>query len=172
MQFGECTAQSASVKCPRCSHHSIHVFVRSLGSPQIFPGDTSGTIRLLCLLAPFPPVLTCSPNQSFKRHGPSMESSFHTSSFVFIILQKYVPKNEFFPQVTSLPLWCPKPLSPGCGREIQRLSYLGAFFSLSVFSEDDVSHHFHFSALIALQQCKSYTSACDTFTQMTKTTQQ
>lgn len=42
-------------------------------------------------------------------------------------------------QVTSLPLWCPKPLSPGCGREVQRLSYLGAFFSLSVFAEDDVS---------------------------------
>uniref|UniRef100_A0AAQ5ZKS0 Ubiquitin conjugation factor E4 B n=1 Tax=Amphiprion ocellaris TaxID=80972 RepID=A0AAQ5ZKS0_AMPOC len=39
--------------------------------------------------------------------------------------------------VTSLPLWCPKPLSPGCGREIQRLSYLGAFFGLSVFAEDD-----------------------------------
>lgn len=42
-------------------------------------------------------------------------------------------------QVTSLPLWCPQPLSPGCGREIQRLSYVGAFFSLSVFAEDDVS---------------------------------
>lgn len=42
-------------------------------------------------------------------------------------------------QATSLPLWCPKPLSPGCGREIQRLSYVGAFFSLSVFAEDDVS---------------------------------
>ena len=42
-------------------------------------------------------------------------------------------------QATLLPLWCPKPLSPGCGREIQRLSYLGAFFSLSVFAEDDVS---------------------------------
>ncbi|XP_035512307.1 ubiquitin conjugation factor E4 B isoform X2 [Morone saxatilis] len=40
-------------------------------------------------------------------------------------------------QRPSLPLWCPKPLSPGCGREIQRLSYLGAFFSLSVFAEDD-----------------------------------
>jgi len=43
-------------------------------------------------------------------------------------------------QVTSLPLWCPKPLSPGCGREIQRLSYMGAFLSLSVFAEDDVSY--------------------------------
>lgn len=44
-----------------------------------------------------------------------------------------------FIQVTSLPLWCPDPLSPGAGREIQRLSFLGAFFSLSVFAEDDVS---------------------------------
>ncbi|MCI4387284.1 hypothetical protein PGIGA_G00072320 [Pangasianodon gigas] len=39
--------------------------------------------------------------------------------------------------ITSLPLWCPDPLSPGAGREIQRLSFLGAFFSLSVFAEDD-----------------------------------
>ncbi|XP_058265494.1 ubiquitin conjugation factor E4 B isoform X2 [Hemibagrus wyckioides] len=39
--------------------------------------------------------------------------------------------------ITSLPLWCPEPLSPGAGREIQRLSFLGAFFSLSVFAEDD-----------------------------------
>ncbi|XP_063524137.1 ubiquitin conjugation factor E4 B isoform X3 [Pongo pygmaeus] len=40
--------------------------------------------------------------------------------------------------VASLPLWLPKSLSPGCGRELQRLSYLGAFFSFSVFAEDDV----------------------------------
>ncbi|XP_008567043.1 PREDICTED: ubiquitin conjugation factor E4 B isoform X2 [Galeopterus variegatus] len=40
--------------------------------------------------------------------------------------------------VASLPLWLPKPLSPGSGRELQRLSYLGAFFSFSVFAEDDV----------------------------------
>ncbi|KAM7126953.1 LOW QUALITY PROTEIN: ubiquitin conjugation factor E4 B-like [Molossus nigricans] len=39
--------------------------------------------------------------------------------------------------VTSLPLWLPKSLSPGSGRELQRLSYLGAFFSFSVFTEDD-----------------------------------
>ncbi|XP_026776747.1 ubiquitin conjugation factor E4 B isoform X2 [Pangasianodon hypophthalmus] len=39
--------------------------------------------------------------------------------------------------ITSLPLWCPDPLSPGAGREIQRLSFLGTFFSLSVFAEDD-----------------------------------
>ncbi|CAB1329719.1 unnamed protein product [Coregonus sp. 'balchen'] len=39
--------------------------------------------------------------------------------------------------MTSLPLWCPKSLSPGTGREVQRLSFLGAFFSLSVFAEDD-----------------------------------
>nr|KAF6472833.1 ubiquitination factor E4B [Molossus molossus] len=39
--------------------------------------------------------------------------------------------------VASLPLWLPKSLSPGSGRELQRLSYLGAFFSFSVFTEDD-----------------------------------
>nr|XP_053775922.1 ubiquitin conjugation factor E4 B isoform X2 [Desmodus rotundus] len=39
--------------------------------------------------------------------------------------------------VASLPLWLPKSLSPGSGRELQRLSYLGAFFSFSVFAEDD-----------------------------------
>uniref|UniRef100_A0A8C8C7X8 Ubiquitin conjugation factor E4 B n=1 Tax=Oncorhynchus tshawytscha TaxID=74940 RepID=A0A8C8C7X8_ONCTS len=39
--------------------------------------------------------------------------------------------------MTSLPLWCPKSLGPGMGREVQRLSFLGAFFSLSVFAEDD-----------------------------------
>ncbi|XP_063292680.1 ubiquitin conjugation factor E4 B isoform X3 [Pelobates fuscus] len=39
--------------------------------------------------------------------------------------------------ITSLPFWLPKPLSPATGRELQRLSYLGSFFSLSVFAEDD-----------------------------------
>ncbi|XP_028016797.2 ubiquitin conjugation factor E4 B isoform X2 [Eptesicus fuscus] len=39
--------------------------------------------------------------------------------------------------VASLPLWLPKSLSPGSGRELQRLSYLGSFFSFSVFAEDD-----------------------------------
>ncbi|KAG9482479.1 hypothetical protein GDO78_011259 [Eleutherodactylus coqui] len=39
--------------------------------------------------------------------------------------------------MASLPLWLPKPLSPATGRELQRLSYLGSFFSLSVFAEDD-----------------------------------
>nr|XP_004657717.1 ubiquitin conjugation factor E4 B isoform X4 [Jaculus jaculus] len=39
--------------------------------------------------------------------------------------------------VASLPLWLPKSLSPGSGRELQRLSYLGPFFSFSVFAEDD-----------------------------------
>ncbi|XP_049631238.1 ubiquitin conjugation factor E4 B isoform X2 [Suncus etruscus] len=39
--------------------------------------------------------------------------------------------------VASLPLWLPKSLSPGSGRELQRLSYLGDFFSFSVFAEDD-----------------------------------
>ncbi|XP_072888318.1 ubiquitin conjugation factor E4 B isoform X2 [Hemitrygon akajei] len=39
--------------------------------------------------------------------------------------------------VISLPLFLPDPLSQGSGRELQRLSFLGACFSLSVFAEDD-----------------------------------
>ncbi|KAM8926937.1 ubiquitin conjugation factor E4 B [Pelodytes ibericus] len=39
--------------------------------------------------------------------------------------------------IVSLPFWLPKPLSPATGRELQRLSFLGSFFSLSVFAEDD-----------------------------------
>ncbi|KAG8568373.1 hypothetical protein GDO81_013972 [Engystomops pustulosus] len=47
--------------------------------------------------------------------------------------------------MASLPLWLPKSLSPASGRELQCLSYLGSFFSLSVFAEDDnkvVEKHF------------------------------
>ena len=53
-----------------------------------------------------------------------------------------------FAQVASLPLWLPKSLSPGSGRELQRLSYLGAFFSFSVFAEDDVSTEALFAWLL------------------------
>uniref|UniRef100_A0A8C5NH33 Ubiquitin conjugation factor E4 B n=1 Tax=Gouania willdenowi TaxID=441366 RepID=A0A8C5NH33_GOUWI len=74
--------------------------------------------------------LTCAVKEcSFDSDNfkfPLMFNIFHLSLCVVSFLQ-----------ITSLPLWCPKPLSPGCGREIQRLSYLGAFFSLSVFAEDD-----------------------------------
>uniref|UniRef100_A0A8C5PHJ0 Ubiquitin conjugation factor E4 B n=1 Tax=Leptobrachium leishanense TaxID=445787 RepID=A0A8C5PHJ0_9ANUR len=39
--------------------------------------------------------------------------------------------------MVSLPFWLPKSLSPATGRELQRLTFLGSFFSLSVFAEDD-----------------------------------
>uniref|UniRef100_A0A4W3HNT2 Ubiquitin conjugation factor E4 B n=1 Tax=Callorhinchus milii TaxID=7868 RepID=A0A4W3HNT2_CALMI len=39
--------------------------------------------------------------------------------------------------VASLPLFLPDSLSQGTGRELQKLSVLGSFFSLSVFAEDD-----------------------------------
>ncbi|XP_019743552.1 ubiquitin conjugation factor E4 B isoform X3 [Hippocampus comes] len=73
------------------------------------------------------------------------ECSFDSDNFKFPLMAlaelceiKFGKTHPVCSLVTSLPLWCPKPLSPGCGREIQRLSYLGAFFSLSVFSEDDI----------------------------------
>uniref|UniRef100_A0A3Q3LLL9 Ubiquitin conjugation factor E4 B n=1 Tax=Mastacembelus armatus TaxID=205130 RepID=A0A3Q3LLL9_9TELE len=80
-------------------------------------------------------------------HGLALavkECSFDSDNFKFPLMAlaelceiKFGKTHPVCNLVTSLPLWCPKPLSPGCGREIQRLSYLGAFLSLSVFAEDD-----------------------------------
>ncbi|XP_028264851.1 ubiquitin conjugation factor E4 B isoform X2 [Parambassis ranga] len=80
-------------------------------------------------------------------HGLALavkECSFDSDNFKFPLMAlaelceiKFGKSHPVCNLLTSLPLWCPKPLSPGCGREIQRLSYLGAFFSLSVFAEDD-----------------------------------
>nr|XP_057939431.1 ubiquitin conjugation factor E4 B isoform X2 [Doryrhamphus excisus] len=80
-------------------------------------------------------------------HGLALavkECSFDSDNFKYPLMAlaelceiKFGKTHPMCSLVTSLPLWCPKPLSPGCGREIQRLSYLGAFFSLSVFAEDD-----------------------------------
>ncbi|XP_017342388.1 ubiquitin conjugation factor E4 B isoform X2 [Ictalurus punctatus] len=72
------------------------------------------------------------------------ECSFDSDNFKYPLMAlselceiKFVKTHPVCTLVTSLPLWCPDPLSPGAGREIQRLSFLGAFFSLSVFAEDD-----------------------------------
>ncbi|XP_061832813.1 ubiquitin conjugation factor E4 B isoform X2 [Nerophis lumbriciformis] len=80
-------------------------------------------------------------------HGLALavkECSFDSDNFKYPLMAlaeiceiKFGKTHPVCSLVTSLPLWCLKPLSPGCGREIQRLSYLGAFFSLSVFAEDD-----------------------------------
>ncbi|XP_062282906.1 ubiquitin conjugation factor E4 B isoform X1 [Scomber scombrus] len=80
-------------------------------------------------------------------HGLALavkECSFDSDNFKFPLMAlaelceiKFGKSHPVCSLATSLPLWCPKPLSPGCGREIQRLSYLGAFFNLSVFAEDN-----------------------------------
>ncbi|KAE8293330.1 Ubiquitin conjugation factor E4 B [Larimichthys crocea] len=80
-------------------------------------------------------------------HGLALavkECSFDSDNFKFPLMAlaelceiKFGKTHPVCNLATLLPLWCPKPLSPGCGREIQRLSYLGSFFSLSVFAEDD-----------------------------------
>ncbi|XP_060914723.1 ubiquitin conjugation factor E4 B isoform X1 [Labrus mixtus] len=80
-------------------------------------------------------------------HGLALavkECSFDSDNFKFPLMAlaelceiKFGKTHPVCSLATTLPLWCTKPLSPGCGREIQRLSYLGAFFSLSVFAEDD-----------------------------------
>ncbi|XP_045063053.1 ubiquitin conjugation factor E4 B isoform X3 [Coregonus clupeaformis] len=72
------------------------------------------------------------------------ECSFDSDNFKFPLMAlaelceiKFGKTHPMCNLMTSLPLWCPKSLSPGTGREVQRLSFLGAFFSLSVFAEDD-----------------------------------
>ncbi|MCJ8741530.1 hypothetical protein PDJAM_G00071690 [Pangasius djambal] len=72
------------------------------------------------------------------------ECSFDSDNFKYPLMAlselceiKFGKTHPVCSLITSLPLWCPDPLSPGAGREIQRLSFLGAFFSLSVFAEDD-----------------------------------
>ncbi|XP_067226979.1 ubiquitin conjugation factor E4 B isoform X2 [Chanodichthys erythropterus] len=72
------------------------------------------------------------------------ECSFDSDNFKFPLMAlaelceiKFGKTHPVCNLITSLPLWCPDPLSPGTGREIQRLSFLGTFFSLSVFAEDD-----------------------------------
>uniref|UniRef100_A0A8C5FG17 Ubiquitination factor E4B, UFD2 homolog (S. cerevisiae) n=1 Tax=Gadus morhua TaxID=8049 RepID=A0A8C5FG17_GADMO len=80
-------------------------------------------------------------------HGLALavkECSFDSDNFKFPLMAlaelceiKFGKTHPVCNLMTSLPLWCPTPLSPGCGRELQRLSYIGTFFSLSVFAEDD-----------------------------------
>ncbi|XP_026872131.1 ubiquitin conjugation factor E4 B isoform X3 [Electrophorus electricus] len=72
------------------------------------------------------------------------ECSFDSDNFKYPLMAlaelceiKFGKTHPMCNLITSLPLWCPDSLSPGAGREIQRLSFLGAFFSLSVFAEDD-----------------------------------
>uniref|UniRef100_A0A8C7VPP6 Ubiquitin conjugation factor E4 B n=1 Tax=Oncorhynchus mykiss TaxID=8022 RepID=A0A8C7VPP6_ONCMY len=72
------------------------------------------------------------------------ECSFDSDNFKFPLMAlaelceiKFGKTHPMCNLMTSLPLWCPKSLGPGMGREFQRLSFLGAFFSLSVFAEDD-----------------------------------
>uniref|UniRef100_A0A8C9SBI1 Ubiquitin conjugation factor E4 B n=1 Tax=Scleropages formosus TaxID=113540 RepID=A0A8C9SBI1_SCLFO len=72
------------------------------------------------------------------------ECSFNSDSFKYPLMAltelceiKYGKTHPVCNLMMSMPLWCPEPLSTATGREVQRLSYLGSFFSLSVFAEDD-----------------------------------
>ncbi|KAI5095644.1 ubiquitin conjugation factor E4 B isoform X1, partial [Silurus meridionalis] len=72
------------------------------------------------------------------------ECSFDSDNFKYPLMAltelceiKFGKTHPVCSLIISLPLWCPDPLSPAAGREIQRLSFLGTFFSLSVFAEDD-----------------------------------
>ena len=42
-------------------------------------------------------------------------------------------------QIVEQPNWLPDPITEAQGMELEKLSYLGPFFALSVFAEDSVS---------------------------------
>uniref|UniRef100_A0A8C2TMK0 Ubiquitin conjugation factor E4 B n=1 Tax=Coturnix japonica TaxID=93934 RepID=A0A8C2TMK0_COTJA len=80
------------------------------------------------------PLMLCSVHQ---KDGIIVTSCGVTEALCELCEIKFGKTHPMCSLVVSLPLWLPKSLSAGAGRELQRLSYLGAFFSLSVFAEDD-----------------------------------
>ena len=54
--------------------------------------------------------------------------------------------------MVSLPLWLPSPLSDAQGKEMAKLSFLGPFFALSVFADDDVSAGTHKSLFLTVNK--------------------
>ena len=59
------------------------------------------------------------------------------SIFTFFTLN--VMCNSILLQIVEQCNWLPDPLSPAHGMELEKLSFLGPFFALSVFAEDNVS---------------------------------
>ncbi|XP_061592345.1 ubiquitin conjugation factor E4 B isoform X2 [Cololabis saira] len=142
----------------QCISHVALVLQGTLTQPRSPLHQSLLVPYLLCRNLPYGFIqelvrITHQEEEVFKQifipilHGLALavkECSFDSDNFKFPLMAlaelceiKFGKTHPVCNLVTSLPLWCPKPLSPGCGREVQRLSYLGAFFSLSVFAEDD-----------------------------------
>ncbi|XP_077693275.1 ubiquitin conjugation factor E4 B isoform X2 [Eretmochelys imbricata] len=142
----------------QCISHAALVLQGSLTQPRSLQQQSLLVPYMLCRNLPFGFIqelvrTTHQDEEMFKQifipilQGlalASKECSLDSDNFKYPLMAlgelceiKFGKTHPICSLVVSLPLWLPKPVSPGAGRELQRLSYLGAFFSLSVFAEDD-----------------------------------
>ncbi|XP_030393191.1 ubiquitin conjugation factor E4 B isoform X3 [Gopherus evgoodei] len=143
----------------QCISHAALVLQGSLTQPRSLQQQSLLVPYMLCRNLPFGFIqelvrTTHQDEEMFKQifipilQGlalASKECSLDSDNFKYPLMAlgelceiKFGKTHPICSLVVSLPLWLPKPVSPGAGRELQRLSYLGAFFSLSVFAEDDI----------------------------------
>ncbi|NXJ13217.1 UBE4B factor, partial [Odontophorus gujanensis] len=142
----------------QCISHAALVLQGSLTQPRSLQQQSLLVPYMLCRNLPFGFIqelvrTTYQDEEVFKQifipilQGlaiASKECSLDSDNFKYPLMAlcelceiKFGKTHPMCGLVVSLPLWLPKSLSTGAGRELQRLSYLGAFFSLSVFAEDD-----------------------------------
>ncbi|XP_009876236.1 PREDICTED: ubiquitin conjugation factor E4 B [Apaloderma vittatum] len=142
----------------QCISHAALVLQGSLTQPRSLQQQSLLVPYMLCRNLPFGFIqelvrTTYQDEEVFKQifipilQGlavASKECSLDSDNFKYPLMAlcelceiKFGKTHPVCSLVVSLPLWLPKSLSTGAGRELQRLSYLGAFFSLSVFAEDD-----------------------------------
>ncbi|XP_075577588.1 ubiquitin conjugation factor E4 B isoform X2 [Pelecanus crispus] len=142
----------------QCISHAALVLQGSLTQPRSLQQQSLLVPYMLCRNLPFGFIqelvrTTYQDEEVFKQifipilQGlavASKECSLDSDNFKYPLMAlcelceiKFGKTHPMCSLVVSLPLWLPKSLSAGAGRELQRLSYLGAFFSLSVFAEDD-----------------------------------
>ncbi|KAG5835651.1 hypothetical protein ANANG_G00246280 [Anguilla anguilla] len=153
-----CVSQLLSNIRSQCISHAALVLQGTLTQPRSLLQQSLLVPYMLCRNLPYGFIqelvrMTHQEEEVFKQifipilQGLAQavkECSFDSDNFKYPLMAlaelceiKYGKTHPVCNLVTSLPLWCPEPLSPGTGREVQRLSFLGAFFSLSVFAEDD-----------------------------------
>ncbi|XP_036387287.1 ubiquitin conjugation factor E4 B isoform X2 [Megalops cyprinoides] len=153
-----CVSQLLSNIRSQCISHAALVLQGTLTQPRSLLQQSLLVPYMLCRNLPYGFIqelvrMTHQEEEVFKQifipilQGLALavkECSFDSDNFKYPLMAlaelceiKFGKTHPVCNLITSIPLWCPEPLSPGTGREIQRLSYLGAFFSLSVFAEDD-----------------------------------
>ncbi|XP_043919079.1 ubiquitin conjugation factor E4 B isoform X1 [Protopterus annectens] len=142
----------------QCISHAALVLQGSLTQPRSALQQSLLVPYMLCRNLPYGFIqelarMTHQDDESFKQifvpilQGlalTSKECSFDSDNFKYPLAAlaelceiKFGKSHPMCSLIVSLPLWLPDPLSQATGRELQKLSYMGAFFSLSVFAEDD-----------------------------------